>query len=321
MTAVHPADSTKLRVALGQLAEQDPLINVRQDDAGAISVSLYGEVQKEVIGATLASDFGVDVAFRETRTICVERVVGVGEAVELYETASNPFMATIGLRIEPAPAGSGITFALDVEPSDVPLHIYRTASRFSETMAEFVRETLEEGLHGWRVADCAVTMTRSGYFVGDGRGKRAPETPLPYPVGGDKTAAFDFRKLMPIVVMRALQAAGTVVCEPVARVALEVPEDTAGAVGVVLGRLHVRVRGAFRGGGLAHIQAIAPLAAVRDIQVALPGLTRGEGLVDADFEGYEPIIGTTPPTRPRTTPNGLDVVEYMAQLANRGGEA
>ena len=81
------------------------------------------------------------------------------------------------------------------------------------------------------------------------------------------------------------------------------------------------MKGAFRGGGIASIQAIAPLTSVRDVQAALPGLTRGEGLVDADFEGYEPVIGTTPPTRPRTTPNGLDIVEYMAQLARRGGDA
>src|SRR5439155_502034 len=55
VVAVNPDDRARLRVALAQLAEQDPLINVRQDDAlNEISVSLYGEVQKEVIGATLA---------------------------------------------------------------------------------------------------------------------------------------------------------------------------------------------------------------------------------------------------------------------------
>ena len=320
VTPARPADSTRLRVALSQLAEQDPLINVRQDAAGAIAVSLYGEVQKEVIGATLANDFGVDVAFHETTTICVERPVAAGEAVELLETATNPFMATVGLRIEPAPQGSGISFRLDVEPSDVPLFIYKTASRFADQMGQYVRVALDEGLYGWKVPDCAVTMTRAGYFVGDGPGKRAPAAPLPYPVAGDKTTAADFRKLTPIVVMQALRAAGTVVCEPVARLSLEVPEDTAGGVGVLLGRLHVRVKGAFRRGGIASIQAIAPLTSVRDVQAALPGLTRGEGLVDADFEGYEPVIGA-PPTRLRTTPNGLDIVEYMAQLAWRGGEA
>jgi ribosomal protection tetracycline resistance protein len=261
------------------------------------------------------------VAFHETTTICVERPIAAGEAVELLETATNPFMATVGLRVEPAPQGSGISFRLDIGPGDVPLYIYKTANRFAESMAQYVREALEEGLFGWKVPDCAVTMTRAGYYVGDGAGKRAPAAPLPYPVAGAKTTAADFRKLTPIVVMRALQAAGTLVCEPVARLSLEVPEDTAGGVGVLLGRLHVRVKGAFRAGGLASIQAVAPLTSVRDVQAALPGLTRGEGMVDADFEGFEPVIGATPPTRPRTTPNGLDIVGYMAQLGRRGAEA
>ena len=42
-----PADKQRLAVALGQLAEQDPLISLRQDDERQeIYVSLYGEVQK-----------------------------------------------------------------------------------------------------------------------------------------------------------------------------------------------------------------------------------------------------------------------------------
>ena len=68
------ADRGALHVALAQLAEQDPLINLRRDDVrGETFVSLYGEVQKEVIEETLATDFGIDVAFRETTTICIER--------------------------------------------------------------------------------------------------------------------------------------------------------------------------------------------------------------------------------------------------------
>src|SRR5713226_3419048 len=90
------SDNGALRVALAQLAEQDPLINVRQDDTRReISVSLYGEVQKEVIGATLATDFGLGVSFRETTTICIERLAGCGAAVERLREAPNPFLATV----------------------------------------------------------------------------------------------------------------------------------------------------------------------------------------------------------------------------------
>ena len=44
-----------LRAALAQLVEQDPLINIRSEPSGELAVSLYGEVQKEVIEATLAA--------------------------------------------------------------------------------------------------------------------------------------------------------------------------------------------------------------------------------------------------------------------------
>ena len=72
--AASPEQQGSLRAALAQLAEQDPLIDVRQDDhRHEIAVSLYGEVQKEVIQATLERDYGIAADFRETTTVCIER--------------------------------------------------------------------------------------------------------------------------------------------------------------------------------------------------------------------------------------------------------
>jgi ribosomal protection tetracycline resistance protein len=77
IVARDPGQQAALHAALAQLAEQDPLINLRQDDfRQELFVSLYGEVQKEVIEHTLAVDFGIDIEFRETTTICIERLVG-----------------------------------------------------------------------------------------------------------------------------------------------------------------------------------------------------------------------------------------------------
>ena len=125
-------DKGRLRVALAQLAEQDPLIDVRQDDGRQeLSLSLYGEVQKEVVQATLASDFGLDVTFRETTPLYVERPIATGEAIEILRAESNPFLATIGLRIDPAPSGSGIDFRLQVDNRTTPLFIYKNAENFT----------------------------------------------------------------------------------------------------------------------------------------------------------------------------------------------
>jgi ribosomal protection tetracycline resistance protein len=287
---------------LDQLAEQDPLINVRQDDTRKeISVSLYGEVQKEVIQATLANDFGLEVAFRETTTICIERAVGSGAAVEILQSETHPFPATIGLRIEPAPYESGVQFRLDVDPRRMPLHIYKTRDKFAEAMTQYVGGTLQEGLMGWPVTDCVVTMTDCDYYASDGPTK--PVSPTP------RTTAADFRKLTPLVLMRALERARTVVCEPIMRVELEIPTDTVGAVLAAAARLGGVVATPSTRGKLSVIEAMMPAARAQDLRRQLPGLSGGEGVADTSFGGYEPVRGA-PPTRRRTTLNPLDHDKY-----------
>ena len=306
VVARDPDDREALRVALGQLAEQDPLIAVRQDDTyHETSVSLYGEVQKEVIQATLAGDFGLDVDFCETTTICVERPVTSGESVEILQDDANPFSATVGLRVAPAPPGSGIEFRLELDRRLLPLYIYKTAESFREHMDEYVRRTLQEGLFGWQVTDCVVTMDECGYYVGDGPGK---------PSGGtSRTTAADFRKLTPMVLMQALERAGTAVCEPVLRVRLELPATTIGAALAALARLDAIPQTPSLRGELAGIETVLPAARLHELQRQLPPLTGGEGVLESDFGGYEPVSGA-PPTRRRTTPSPLSREEYLMHV-------
>ncbi|HZD98769.1 MAG TPA: translation factor GTPase family protein, partial [Micromonosporaceae bacterium] len=224
VAARDPGDRAALHVALSQLAEQDPLINLRQDDRRhEVFVSLYGEVQKEVIQATLADDFGVDATFRETTTICIERPVGVGTAVETIATEPNPFLATVGLRVEPQPVGSGVDFRLGVELGSLPL-------AFINAIEQAVRETLGQGLRGWPVVDCAVTLIRSGYWARQSHAHGTFDASM-------SSTAGDFRNLTPLVLMAALVGAGTVVCEPVHRFRLDVPADLVGSAMPALVRL------------------------------------------------------------------------------------
>ncbi|MEV0398364.1 translation factor GTPase family protein [Polymorphospora rubra] len=223
----HAEDGGRLRSALMLLAEQDPLINVRADERVGTAVSLYGEVQKEVIQATLAVDFGVDAHFLQTTTLCVEQPKATGEGLQRLNTPSNPYRATIGLRVEPAPPGSGVTVLVPVDYRLAPLYVYRTLELFQEAMGDYIRDALAAGLYGWPVTDCVVTMTDSGYSVADG----------PPSLRGPTSTAQDFRKLTPVVVAQALAAGGTVVCEPLARVTLDVPVRTLSGVLSLLSKL------------------------------------------------------------------------------------
>jgi ribosomal protection tetracycline resistance protein len=308
VVVVRDPEAGALRVALGQLAEQDPLINVRQDDVShEISVSLYGEVQKEVIGATLAADFGLDVGFRESTTICIERPVGTGAAVERLHEAPNPFLATIGLRIEPAVAGTGVQFQIGADlAGSMPIAFFRAVE---DTM----RQTLRQGLYGWEVTDALVSMTHSGYSGKHSLGHARFTKSL-------SSTGEDYRGLTPLVVMSALQRARTVVCEPIHHFRLDVPADSLSALLPALARLRAVPRTQVARGASTALEGDIPAAGVHELRQQLPPLTRGEGLLECAFDRYEPVRGTYP-TRPRWDNNPLDRVEYLRRVTRRAGQS
>jgi ribosomal protection tetracycline resistance protein len=298
------ADRGALHVALEQLAEQDPLINLRQDDVRQeIFVSLYGEVQKEVIEATLASDYRIGVSFRESTTICIERPAGTGEAVEFINQAPNPFLATVGLRVAPAPAGSGVSYRVAGD------RLGTMPVAFFKAVEETVHETLRQGLRGWQVTDCAVTLTHTGYW---------PRQSHPH-AHFDKSmssTAGDFRNLTPLVLMSALRRAGTTVYEPMHRFRLEAPADTVGPMLPVLTRLRAIPRAPSARGSSGLLEGEIPAARVSELERQLPGLTRGEGVLDFEFGRYRAVNGEIP-ARPRTDHNPLDRKQYLLRVQRR----
>ncbi|WP_332772198.1 translation factor GTPase family protein [Phenylobacterium sp.] len=297
------AERGALLGALVQLAEQDPLINLRQDDIRQeIYVSLYGEVQKEVIQETLASAYGVEVEFDETTTICIERPVGSGCAVEVLREWPNPFLATVGLRIDPAPIDSGVTFRLEVEFGSIP-------HAFHRAVEETVFKTLGQGLHGWAVTDCVVTMTHSGYQPRQSHSHAIFDKSM-------SSTAGDFRNLTPLVLMAALKQAGVAVCEPMQRFELDIPGDTLGSILSVLAQVEAVPRTQAMRGSACRLEGEIPAARVHELQQKLPTLTRGEGVLETAFHQHQPVRGPVP-SRPRTDHDPLDRKVYLLNLKRR----
>jgi ribosomal protection tetracycline resistance protein len=305
-TAVVPVDArdrVRLHTALTQLAEQDPLIDLRHDDLGQeLYVSLYGEVQKEVIQATLLSDFGLDVAFRETTQICIERLKGSGSSIERIprsRTSTHPFFAGIGLRVDPAPIGSGVEFRYEIELGSLP-------SAFMKAIADTVPEALRQGLRGWSVTDCTVTLTYSAYWPRQSHSHQGFSKAM-------SSIGSDFRHTTPLVLLDAVRRAGTVVCEPISRYELEVPADVLPTFVPLLARLGAPpLEQSSRGDALVLCGQIRA-ADVHGLQHQLPDLTRGEGVLETAFDSYRPVRGE-PPTRPRTDLNPLNREEYLMRV-------
>ncbi|MGW6274584.1 GTP-binding protein [Streptomyces sp. NPDC055060] len=297
----RPGDKGALHLALTQLAEQDPLIDLRQDDLRQeVHVSLYGEVQKEVIEATLLDEYGIAVAFRETTTLCVERVTGSGAAHEIIDKDDNPFLATVGLRVDPGVPGSGVEFRLEVELGSMPYAFFRAVE-------ETVRESLRQGVHGWEVSDCVVTMTHSGYWPRQSHAHGTFDKSM-------SSTAGDFRQLTPLVLLSALRRAGTRVHEPLHRFRLSVPDDVFGRLLPALSRLRAIPHTQSARGASYVVEGEIPAARVHALEQLLPSLTRGEGELESAFERYAPVRGE-PPIRPRTDRNPLCRKEYLREVA------
>ncbi|HEY6740659.1 MAG TPA: GTP-binding protein, partial [Actinopolymorphaceae bacterium] len=284
--AKHSDQTTDLRSALVALADQDPLIRTRMLPDGETSLLLYGEVQKEVIAATLEAEYGIEAFFEPSRTVYFERPRGTGEAADAFTW----FGANVALRVEPGPRGSGIVYRLGTERGTL-------REAFHHALEDAVRRTLEQGLYGWNVTDCVVTITHARYRTG--------------------SVAGDFRNLGPILVMRALAAAGTAVYEPCETFELQLPPDTVGTVIAELVAAEASIVESAGDGTTWTLRGDIPSRRVQRFRQRLPGLTSGEGAWWGYPEGDRLVVGD-PPVRPRVGSDPLDVEEYLRFLAKRG---
>ncbi|WP_328752436.1 tetracycline resistance ribosomal protection protein Otr(A) [Streptomyces sp. NBC_00285] len=253
VTARRPRQAARLRSALLALADQDPLIHARPAVDGATSLLLYGEVQMEVLAATLAQDFDVEADFAPGRVRYLERPRGTGEACDELPCHDHVrYWATIGLRVEPGERGSGGVFGYETELGALP-------RAFHQAIEETVRTSMRTGLTGATVTDYRVTLVRSGF------------------VGPLSTAA-DFRGLTPIVLRRALERAGTRLFEPCHAFEAEVPLDALAPVTAQLAAVGARFTGTTDRRTAWSITGELPARRVREIELRLPGLTHGEGM-------------------------------------------
>ncbi|MFE6777639.1 GTP-binding protein [Streptomyces sp. NPDC057702] len=298
----EPGHGPRLHAALTALADQDPLIGARTVPGRGTAVLLYGEVQKEVIAATLSRDFGIEAAFEPSRVRCLERPVGEGEAYEgMDDRAETLFWASVGLRVAPGEPGSGVTYRLGVELGSLPLAFHRAI----ETR---VRESLEQGLSGWPVTDCVVTLYRCGF-------------------NSVMSTAGDFRGLTPLVLMGALADAGTRVHEPYHAFELELPQADLHAALALMATVGAEVAesaplaggggsgtGGAGAGELWRVRGAVPARTVNAVQRRLPGLTGGEAAWWSRPSGDRAVTGAVP-RRARTDGNPLDRAEYLRHLA------
>lgn len=286
--AQAPEQNHQLYQALTQLAEEDPLIKVLKDPFhNELYLRIFGEVQKEVLEAMLQEKYGLTVHFAETRVICIEKPSGTGQALDVMGAAENPFVATVGFRVEPGPTGSGISYRLEVQLGSLPLPLHRA-------IEETIFETLKQGLYGWEVTDIAVTLTHSGY-------------------SSVASTAGDFRNLVPLVLMDALAQAGTAVYEPLNEFELSAPLHAVSQAMFKLSMAKAIFERPILYPDTFLLTGTLPVATTEEFKRELYTFAGGEGMFLTKPSGFRKIEQPFP-TRKRADYNPLNRKEYMLHI-------
>lgn len=260
LTPDVPGERPRLLDALSQLTQEDPLLSVEPDAAtGEIRVRLFGRLQLEILTGLLLERYGLTVRCSPLKTLFKEQPLQPACARIALGAPGNLLRAGIELAVEPLAPGSGEHYETRVSYGSLE-------KSFQNAVAEGVQRGLAEGVN-CPIADVRVTFTGSEY-------DSVTSTPA------------DFRRLAPLVLHRALQAAGLRRLEPWQRFQLFAPIGLNKKLVSALTALRASLEEIEFTQSEVHLSGLVPLDTSKDFASELGILTQGKGVFLSQFAKY-----------------------------------
>lgn len=260
--------------ALRQLQDEDPQLHVTwSEELKEIQVQLMGEIQIEVLTNILMERFGLDLGFDQGSILYKESIKAPVEGVGHFEPLRH--YAEVHLRLEPAPAGSGLTFA-----SECSLEVL--ASNWQHQVLSNLQAKQHLGvLMGVPLTDMKITLI-------SGKASNV------HTVGGD------FREATWRAVRQGLmelrQQDQCVLLEPWYRFNLQVGSEQVGRAMTDIERMSGQFKipgNSAENSGLVTLTGQAPVSEMQDYAAKVRAYTHGKGQLECVFAGYFPCHNTT----------------------------
>jgi elongation factor G len=269
--AIEPrtkADQDRLAEALHRLLEEDPTLQIRQDERlGQTVLSGMGELHLEVVLERLRREFSVgtnvgrpQVAYYETITRPTQ-----AEARLVKQSGGRGQFAVVEIEIEPLPSGTGFVFENKVVGGSVP-------RQFVPSIEAGIRDAMTKGVLGDHpMVDLRVALV-------DGKAHEVDSSDMA------------FRTAASMALRKAVSQAGPVMLEPIMRVEVVMPDEYTGDVIGDLSARQASITGIdSRNGSGQSIQADVPLASMFGYATTLRSRTQGRGTFVMEFDHYAPI--------------------------------
>ena len=288
-------DMQALRQACELLAGEDPLLQAHYARSlNEMQLHVMGAIQLEILQELLETRFALKVCFSEPTVIYRETVARATHGFVAY-TMPKPCWAVMDFTIEPAPRGSGVTFASVCPVKDIALHYQRQAE-------QALPLALAQGRLGWPVTDVKITLTGGSHHQ-------------------FHTHPLDFIVATPMGIQDGLQRGGSVLLEPMLEVKFLLPPECVGRVMSDVASMRGEVTGTLTDDDRVLLTATVPVQTSMSYASTLASLTSGRGGMSVRLQGYRECPLELGATAPRRSVDPLDTSRYIlaARSALEGG--
>jgi elongation factor G len=268
--AIEPktkADQDKLQESLRKLEEEDPSLQVKQDeDTGETLISGMGELHLDIIVDRLFREYKVkanvgkpQVAYREALTKTCEV-----EGRFIKQTGGRGHYGVVNVRFEPLPKGQGFIFESAVKEGHVP-------KQFMPAVKRGIQGAMEVGeLVGYPVVDLKAILL-------DGKTHEVDSSEFAFQVAGSMAFRQACKKGKPTLL------------EPFMSLEVITPGEYLGDVLRDLNSRRAEIEGTETRSGAQLIHAMTPLAEMFGYVNQLRSLTQGRATFTMMFSHYQEV--------------------------------
>ena len=281
----RPEETQKLWEACTVLSSEDPLLQAQYiRTTGEILLQIMGKVQLEILQETLASRFGLQAAFGEPAVIYRETIRQKATGFAAY-TMPKPCWAILEFDLEPAPRGTGISYASIVAGKDI-------MPRYQHQVEQALPRALSQGRLGWQVTDVKITLTGGNHHL-------------------IHTHPLDFIVATPMAIQDGLRRGGSVLLEPILEMRFVVPSALAGRIISDVQQMRGEIVDTAADEETVTLKALVPAASSMDYPTQCASVTGGRGSMSTALHGYRECPMELGHTAPRHGVDPLDTAKYI----------
>ena len=244
------------------LEEEEPMLSVRYNERKKeITVSLMGEIQREILKNLAMQRFGLEINYGRPSIIYKETIRRPVEGVGHFEPLRH--YAEVHLLLEPGEPGSGLVF-------ESMCTVDTLAKNWQRLVLTHLRERKHRGvLTGSEITDMKITLI----------GGRAHEK---------HTEGGDFRQATYRAVRQGLMMAENILLEPFYSFRMELPGTALGRALADLQQMGASFSQPDFSGDNAILTGEAPVSVFGDYAETLSAYTKGQGHLLTEMGGYRP---------------------------------